>query len=41
MQNANKFHVYMINDMETVLRIHSGKNAAVDENLKKSGHELS
>ena len=40
-----KFYVYVTNNVEgmdsTPLRIHSGKNAAVDENLNKSGKELS
>ena len=38
--NTGKFYVYVTNDVEIVLRIHSGKNAAVDEDLNDSGKEL-
>ena len=36
-----KFYVYVTNNDEIVLRIHSGKDAAVDENLNESCKELS
>ena len=40
-QNIYKFYVYVTNNEEIILRIHSGKNAAVDENLNERGKELS
>ena len=36
-----KFYVYVTNDVEKVLRINSGENAALGENLNESGKELS
>ena len=36
-----KSYVHVTNNVEIVLRIHSGKNAAVGENLNESGKELS
>lgn len=39
-QNAIKFHVYVTDNVEIVLQIHSGKNTDIDETLNKSGKEL-
>ena len=36
MQKTYKFYVYVANNVKTVLRIHSGKNAVVEENLYES-----
>ena len=40
MQNPRKFDVYVTNDVEITLRIHSSKNAAVDENVSESGKQM-
>ena len=35
-----KFYVYVADNEETELRVHSGKNAAVDRNLTESHEEF-
>ena len=39
-KNPYKFYVFVTNNVEIVQQTHSGKNAAADENLNKSGKEL-
>ena len=39
-QNPFMFYVYVTDNVEIAPRIHSGKNAAVDEDLNENGKEL-